>query len=106
MMASIFNIFQDFRANRNNPKGLLVMTLFRIAHLLRSNIVTFILGIPYFIFYRLFVEWFLCIELPWKTRVGPGFRIDNGQALIIIGGTVLVALVYWFIYLRTGSQTR
>lgn len=24
----------------------------------------------------------------------------------IIGGTVLVALVYWFIYLRTGSQTR
>ena len=24
----------------------------------------------------------------------------------IIGGTVLVALVYWFIYLRTGSQPR
>jgi len=24
----------------------------------------------------------------------------------IIGGTVLVALVYWFIYLRTAPQTR
>ncbi len=87
-MASVFNIFQDFTANRNNPKGLLVMTLFRIAHLLRQNIVTFILFLPYFIFYRLFVEWMLCIELPWKTRVGPNFRIDHGQALVINDRTV------------------
>ena len=90
-MAGPFNIFQDFRANRNNPKGLLVMTLFRIAHLLRLNIVTFILFLPYFIFYRVFVEWFLCIELPWTTRGGPGFRIDHGQALISNDGTVFGA---------------
>ena len=88
LVASPFNIFQDFRANRNNPKGLLVMTLFRLAHLLRLSIFTFILFLPYFIFYRVFVEWFLCIELPWKTRLGPGFRIDHGQALIINDGTV------------------
>jgi putative colanic acid biosynthesis acetyltransferase WcaB len=91
MMASPFNIFQDLTANRNNPKGLLVLTLFRLAHLLRLNIVTFILFLPYFIFYRVFVEWLLCIELPWKTRVGPGFRIDHGQALIINDGTVFGA---------------
>ena len=88
IVASPFNIFQDFRANRNNPKGLLVMTLFRIAHLLRQNIIIFILFFWYFILYRVFVEWFLCIELPWKTHVGPGFRIDHGQALIINDGTV------------------
>jgi putative colanic acid biosynthesis acetyltransferase WcaB len=88
MTANVFNIFQDFRANRNNPKGLIVMTLFRIAHLLRQNIVTFILFLPYFILYRVLVEWFLCIELPWKTQLGPGFRIDHGQALIINDGTV------------------
>lgn len=87
-MASPFNIFQDFGANRNNPKGLLVMFLFRIAHLLRSNIITFILFLPYFIFYRIFVEWFLCIELPWKTRIGPGFRVDHGQALVINDNTI------------------
>jgi putative colanic acid biosynthesis acetyltransferase WcaB len=91
MMASPFNIFQDFAANRNNPKGILVLTLFRLAHLLRLNIVIFILFLPYFIFYRVFVEWLLCIELPWKTRVGPGFRIDHGQALIINDGTVFGA---------------
>ena len=87
-MASVFNIFQDVSANRNNPKGLLVMTLFRIAHLLRQNIISFVLLFPYFIFYRVFVEWFLCIELPWKTRVGEGFRIDHGQALVINDSTV------------------
>jgi putative colanic acid biosynthesis acetyltransferase WcaB len=91
MMASPFNIFQDLKANRNNPKGILVLTLFRLAHLLRLNIVTFILFLPYFIFYRVFVEWLLCIELPWKTRVGPGFRIDHGQALIINDGTMFGA---------------
>jgi len=90
-MASAFNIAQDWRANANNPKGLLVMTLFRLAHLLRASLLTFILFLPYFIFYRVFVEWFLCIELPWKTRVGPGFRIDHGQALIINDGTVFGA---------------
>src|SRR5687768_5780843 len=87
-MASEFNIFQDMRANARNPKGMLVMVLFRIAHLLRLNIFTFVLFIPYFILYRLLVEWLLCIELPWKTRIGAGFRVDHGQALVINDNTV------------------
>lgn len=90
-MASVFNIAQDWGANRRNPKGRLVMLLFRTAHLLRQSKVTFVLFIWYFLFYRVFVEWFLCIELPWKTRLGPGFRIDHGQALIINDGTVFGA---------------
>lgn len=90
-MASVFNIAQDWGANRRNPKGRLVMLLFRTAHLLRQSKVTFVLFIWYFLFYRVFVEWFLCIELPWKTRIGPGFRIDHGQALIINDGTVFGA---------------
>jgi putative colanic acid biosynthesis acetyltransferase WcaB len=88
MSTSKFNIFQDLEANRNNPKGLLVMLLFRIAHLLRQSTITFILFLPYFLFYRFFVEWVLCIELPWKTRIGPRFRIDHGQALVINDHTV------------------
>ena len=82
-----YGIFQDWRANRGNPKGRLVMVLFRIAHLFRRNVVIFILFLPYFILYRFFVEWLLCIELPWKTRIGAGFRIDHGQALVINDGT-------------------
>ncbi|HQZ42560.1 MAG TPA: DapH/DapD/GlmU-related protein, partial [Flavobacteriales bacterium] len=41
--------------------------------------------------YRFFVEWILCIELPWKTRIGPGFRIDHGQALVVNDKTVFGA---------------
>ncbi|MDQ3102070.1 MAG: serine acetyltransferase, partial [Bacteroidota bacterium] len=43
---------------------------------------------PYFIIYRILVEWILCIELPWKTRIGRGFRIDHGQALVVNDNTI------------------
>lgn len=85
---SPFAIFQDLPANRGNPKGMLVMVLFRVAHLLRRSLITFILFLPYFLLYRFFVEWVLCIELPWKTRIGPRFRIDHGQALVINDNTI------------------
>lgn len=85
---SPFNIFQDLKANKGNPKGMLVMIAFRLAHLLRLNVVTFILFIPYFLLYRLFIEWVLGIELPWKTKLGEGFRVDHGQGLVINDGTV------------------
>jgi len=90
-MASPFALFQDLRTNRGNPKGALVMVLFRLMHLLRRSPVTFILFLPLFILYRLLVEWVLCIELPWKTRIGPGFRLDHGQALVVNDGTVFGA---------------
>ena len=90
-MASVGNIFQDWSANSGNPKGRLVMLLFRTAHLLRQNIVVAVLFSWYFILYRVGVEWFLGIELPWKTRIGAGFRVDHGQALVVNDGTVFGA---------------
>lgn len=90
-MASKWNIFQDWSANKGNPKGRLVLLLFRIAHLLRKNVLVAVLFFWYFILYRVGVEWFLGIELPWKTRIGPGFRVDHGQALVVNDGTVFGA---------------
>ncbi len=87
-MTSVWNILQDWRANSGNPKGRLVMISFRTAHLLRQSPITLVLFFWYFIGYRLGVEWILCIELPWKTRIGPGFRLDHGQALVVNDGTV------------------
>ena len=89
--ASVWNIFQDWSANRANPKGRLVMLLFRIMHLLRQNPVSFVLFIPLFIAHRVMMEWVMCIELPWKTRIGPGFRIDHGQSLVVNDHTVFGA---------------
>ena len=90
-MVGAWNIFQDWGANRGNPKGRLVMLSFRIAHLLRQSIITLILFFWYFLLYRVGVEWLLGIELPWKTRIGPGFRLDHGQALVVNDGTVFGA---------------
>lgn len=90
-MAMRYGIFQDWRANHGNPKGRLVMAYFRLVHVLRANVATFILFLPLFLLYRLLVEWLLCIELPWKTTIGPGFRIDHGQALVVNDGTVFGA---------------
>lgn len=86
-----YGIVQDWRANQGNPKGRLVMAFFRLMHLLRLSLATFILFLPLFLLYRLLVEWVLGIELPWKTRIGPGFRLDHGQALVVNDGTVFGA---------------
>ena len=86
-----YGILQDWQANAGNPKGRLVMACFRLMHLLRQSLLTFILFLPLFLLYRLLVEWFMGIELPWKTRIGPGFRVDHGQALVINDGTVFGA---------------
>lgn len=86
-----YGILQDWQANAGNPKGRLVLAFFRLMHLLRQSLLTFILFLPLFLLYRLLVEWFMGIELPWKTRIGPGFRVDHGQALVINDGAVFGA---------------
>ncbi|HSI13956.1 MAG TPA: DapH/DapD/GlmU-related protein [Chthoniobacter sp.] len=83
-------IFQDWKANAANPKGRLIMVLFRTAYWLRHGpAILWPVRVVYGVFYRIGVEWLLGIELPWKTRVGPGLRIDHGQSLVIHDGTVL-----------------
>lgn len=84
------SIFQDWKANAANPKGRLVMVLFRTAHWLRFGpAVLWPVRVVYGVFYRLGVEWLLGMELPWKTRIGPGLRIDHGQCLVVHDATVL-----------------
>ncbi|WP_104494926.1 serine acetyltransferase [Acinetobacter indicus] len=83
-------IFQDWRINKGNIKGRLVMVLFRLASVLsRQNKVIKFIFLPYAIFYRFFVEWLLCIELPWKTKVGANMRIYHGQGLVVNDNAVI-----------------
>jgi putative colanic acid biosynthesis acetyltransferase WcaB len=77
------SIFQDWEANRGNPKGQLVLALFRLAQRVRAFPEPWwLLGIPYLAFYRISVEWILGIELRFGTRVGPRLRLFHGQSLI------------------------
>jgi len=80
-------IFQDFSANQNNIKARLVVLLFRIgdraAKSKKSNLLLWLLFVPYFIFYRVCIEWVLCIEIPLKTIIGSGLKIFHGQGIVI-----------------------
>jgi len=82
-------LFQDWRVNKGNIKGRMVMVLFRLAHLATKNKILKIIWLPYLVFYIVFVEWFLCIELPYWTKVGKNFFLGHGQALVINGSSII-----------------
>ena len=77
------NLFQDWRANKKNSKGRIVLFAFRIAHIGSINIVLFILWIPYLVLYRIFIEWVLGIEIPFRLQLGKNTLLVHGQALVI-----------------------
>ena len=82
-------VFQDWKANRGNPKGRLVTVMFRWLQYVNRYTVLKIIFIPYLIFYRFFVEWVLCIELPRKLVIGKGLIIYHGQALVVNFKTII-----------------
>ncbi len=83
-------LFADWQANRGNPKGQVVLLLFRLAHAVRGwPAPWWLIGVPLFAFYRVFVGAFLGIELRYKTRIGPGLRLFHAQALVVHEGTVI-----------------
>jgi putative colanic acid biosynthesis acetyltransferase WcaB len=82
-------LFQDWDANKGNLKGRLVMLMFRFAHPASKNTFFRILWLPYLIFYKIFVEWILGIELPHWTQVGKNFFLGHGQALVVNGCAVI-----------------
>ncbi len=80
-------VFCDWKRNSRNIKGRLVLAAFRIANLAKKNKLLFVLLLPHLILYRLVVEWFLNVELPWKTLVGKGLIIYHGHALVVNDNT-------------------
>lgn len=88
-------IFQDWQANRGNTKGRIITFLFRIANYGSKNRLRRIIFLPYRAWYKITVEWFMTVELPGRTQVGPGLKIFHGQALVvnenvIIGSNVTI----------------
>jgi putative colanic acid biosynthesis acetyltransferase WcaB len=84
------NVFQDWKVNKQNAKGRLVLFAFRLASMIsRMPRIGKILFFPYVVFYRLLVEWGLGIELPWHLRIGPNLRLYHGVALVINDRTII-----------------
>lgn len=82
-------ILQDWKANKNNSKGRLLLFLFRIANYGLSSKVYRVIFSPYIFLYKIFVGWFLGIEIPWNTKIGSNLKLFHGQALVINKHTVI-----------------
>lgn len=88
-MGLIAFLTQDQKQNKGNLKAKIVLFMFRMAQLGNKHISIAILLCVYLGFYHVFVEWFLGIELPRKTKVGAGLIIYHGQALVINQGVII-----------------
>lgn len=83
----------DRQRNANNYKSQLITFLFRVANFFyfskNSSKTMWIVGLPYLALYRIVVEWFLCVELPFGCKIGPGLIIDHGHALVVNKNTII-----------------
>lgn len=82
-------ILQDWEANKTSAKGRVIMLLFRIANFCTTRRVFYYLLFPYLVFYKILVEWFFSIEIPWNVKVGRGLRIYHGQGLVLNNQVVI-----------------
>ncbi|TQK71267.1 serine acetyltransferase [Nocardioides sp. SLBN-35] len=89
------DLLQDWRANRPDLRGRLVMVAFRLAHHASRNRygARRVPATAYGLVYRVVVEWVLGIEIPWKTSIGPGARLRHGVGLVINDRSVIGARV-------------
>ncbi len=76
-------IFQDWKVNKGNSKGRIILLFFRMANFCSRRKVYYYLGFPYLMFYRILVEWFFSIEIPWSMKIGENLTLYHGQALVM-----------------------
>lgn len=83
-------IFQDWDASGDDEKCRNALFLFRIAQWLTQRHAPWpTLAFPYFVFYRVLVEWLLCIELRRTTQVGARLTLHHGMGLVVNDRTVI-----------------
>jgi len=75
-------IFQDWKANKGNPKGRLVLCFFRLCQAIRRQS-WWPLGLPFLGLYVVLVHWIMGIELDYKSDIGPGLALHHGTKLVV-----------------------
>jgi len=85
------SLCEDARANQGNTKGLFVVVAYRLSNAVvhASNPLFRLLGMPLIIFYKLIVNWLLCVDIDCHVTAGSGLRVFHGQGLVVNGATIL-----------------
>jgi serine acetyltransferase len=82
----------DLAANRGNPKGQVVVVLFRATAAARARGGRLV-ATPLLVLYRLVVDWLLGVELPPTVQAGPGLAVWHGTGLVVHANSRLGAAV-------------
>jgi putative colanic acid biosynthesis acetyltransferase WcaB len=82
-------ITQDWKVNKGNAKGRIILLLFRMANFCSTRKIYYYLGFIYLMFYRILVEWFFSIEIPWNVRIGKNLSLFHGQALVLSNQVII-----------------
>ncbi len=82
---------RDLAANRGYPKSAVIVTLLRVAQLVRSRpgLAGRLAYLPVGVLYKLVSEWLLGVEIPASTRIGPGLMIRHGVGIVINPASVI-----------------
>jgi len=87
----------DRAANKENTKGLFLVSAYRMGRFLevaskRVGILRLVAW-PYSVWYRLCIVWLLGVDLPLEVEAGPGLVIYHGVGLVVHEACVLGANV-------------
>ncbi|WP_422925757.1 serine O-acetyltransferase [Singulisphaera sp. PoT] len=77
-------IKEDWGCN-SHAKSKFVLAFYRLAHangMSRSKVVR-TAGIPFRLAYRVMVDWFMGIDIPWKTRIGRRLVLYHSMGLVV-----------------------
>jgi putative colanic acid biosynthesis acetyltransferase WcaB len=74
----------DMRANRRNPKGKIIVVLYRFANACtRTRPLFKPVAFIYVAIYKLLTEYILGSEIHWRTTAGPGLAVFHGYGLVV-----------------------
>lgn len=82
-------IFQDWEANKGNLKGRCILVLFRIGQVIRQNKILTLFLFPALIGLKIFLDWFLNVDIPFNTKIGKGCKLYHGHALVVFSDVII-----------------
>jgi serine acetyltransferase len=91
-MAFLKYVKQDLSNNKQNTKGKFIVLSFRLASFFnckKNNLVFLIIGFPFRLFHKMFVQWILGADIDEKVIIGHGLTIYHGQGLVINPGSII-----------------
>jgi len=77
-------IREDLKANKRNPKGVLIVLLYRVAHSFVAApwflkpIAMIVVGL-----YKFLTEYIIGTEIHWRSTIGPGLAVWHGYGLVV-----------------------